>query len=259
MVTMVRMIAVNRGRNLPELVATSLRDAIADGSLPSSGKLPSEPALAAMLGVSRATLREAITLLEAEGLVDRRHGSGTFLLPSAGLKNNMNVNFGITDVIESAGRVPGSVNVAVRLGTGPARALRALGLPQAAQVITLTRTRTADGTPVADVTDVLPVQRLAEVGVEADDMVAIVTETESMQRALDKIGLVIHHGIAEISPATATDVQARRLQIKRNALLLRISQVDYLSEGEPVVFSDEFHLADAFSVTVYRKGGGRGN
>ena len=106
MVTMVRMIAVNRGRNLPELVATSLRDAIADGSLPSSGKLPSEPALAAMLGVSRATLREAITLLEAEGLVDRRHGSGTYLLPSAGLKNNMNVNFGITDVIESAGRAP---------------------------------------------------------------------------------------------------------------------------------------------------------
>ena len=90
-------------------------------------------------------------------------------------------------------------------------------------------------------------------------MVAIVTETESMQRALDKIGLVIHHGIAEISPATATDAQARRLQIKRNALLLRISQVDYLSEGEPVVFSDEFHLADAFSVTIYRKGGGRGN
>jgi GntR family transcriptional regulator len=256
---MVRMIAVTRGRNLPELVANSLRSAIADGTLPSSGKLPSEPQLAAMLGVSRATLREAITLLESEGLVDRRHGSGTYLLPSAGLKNNMNVNFGITDVIESAGRRPGSVNVSVNLGRGPARALRALGLPQTSQVITLTRTRTADGTPVADVTDVLPVARLTEAGIAADEMAAIVTETESMQRALDKIGLVIHHGIAEISPATATDAQARRLQIKRNALLLRISQVDYLSEGEAVVFSDEYHLADAFSISVYRKGGGRGN
>jgi GntR family transcriptional regulator len=171
----------------------------------------------------------------------------------------MNVNFGMTDVIESAGRQPGSINVAVNLGRGPARALRALGLPQTSQVFTLTRTRTADGTPVADVTDVLPVARVAEAGIAADEMAAIITETESMQRALDKIGLVIHHGIAEISPAAATDAQARRLQIKRNALLLRISQVDYLSEGEAVVFSDEYHLADAFSVTVYRKGGGRGN
>jgi GntR family transcriptional regulator len=258
-VTMVRKIAVARGRNLPELVANSVREAIADGTLPATGKLPAEPQLAAMLGVSRATLREAITLLESEGLVDRRHGSGTYLLPSAGLKNNMNVNFGITDVIESAGRQPGSVNVSVRLGRGSARALRALGLPQSSDVITLTRTRTADGTPVADVTDVLPVVRLTELGIAPDEMAAVVTKTESMQRALDKIGLVIHHGIAEITPAMATDSQARRLQIKRNSLLLRISQVDYLPEGEPVVFSDEYHLADAFSVTVYRKGGGRSN
>jgi len=40
---------------------------------------------------------------------------------------------------------------------------------------------------------------------------------------------------------------------------LRISQVDYLSDGDAIVFSDEYHVADAFSVTVYRKGGGRGN
>lgn len=253
------MIAVNRGRNLPEIVTASLRDAIADGRLPSSGKLPSEPQLAAMLGVSRATLREAIALLESEGLVDRRHGSGTFLLPSAGLKNNMNVNFGVTDVIESAGQRPGSVNVEVKRGSGPALALGALGLPPRSQVITLARTRTADGAPVADVIDVLPVARLTEMGIAADEMVALVAETESMQRALDKVGLVIHHGIAEISPAKATNVQATRLHVKREALLLRISQVDYLSEGEAIVFSDEYHVADAFSVTVYRKGSGRGN
>jgi len=78
-------------------------------------------------------------------------------------------------------------------------------------------------------------------------------------RALDKIGLVIHHGIAEMSPATATDEQARLLRIQRKALLLRISQVDYHSDGDAIVFSDEYHVADAFKVTVYRKGSGQGN
>jgi DNA-binding GntR family transcriptional regulator len=82
---MVRRIAVSRGQNLTELVAKSLRDGIADGSLPLDGKLPSEPQLAARLAVSRATVREAVTLLETEGILDRRHGSGTFVLPSAGL------------------------------------------------------------------------------------------------------------------------------------------------------------------------------
>ena len=256
---MVRRIAVSRGQNLTELVAKSLRDGIAAGSLPVDGKLPSEPQLAARLGVSRATVREAVTLLETEGILDRRHGSGTFVLPSAGLKNNMNMNFGVTDVIESAGQKPGSINVEIRQGSGSARALRALGLPPRSEVITLLRTRTADRTPVADVTDVVPVALLSEAGITVQEMTALVTQTESVYRALDKIGLVSHHGIAEMSPATATGEQARRLRIGRKALLLRISQVDYHSDGDAIVFSDEYHVADAFKVTVYRKGSGRGN
>jgi DNA-binding GntR family transcriptional regulator len=88
---------------------------------------------------------------------------------------------------------------------------RALGLPPRSVVITLIRTRIADGTPVADVTDVVPVALLSEAGITVQEMTALVTETESVYRALDKIGLVIHHGIAQMSPATATADQARRL------------------------------------------------
>jgi hypothetical protein len=92
---------------------------------------------------------------------------------------------------------------------GSARALRALGLPPRSEVITLIRTRTADGTPVVDVTDVVPIALLSEAGITVQEMTVLVTETEPVYRALDKIGLVIHHGIAEMSPATATDDQAR--------------------------------------------------
>jgi GntR family transcriptional regulator len=44
-------------------------------------RLPSEPNLARKLGVSRATLREAMRAFEAQGLILRRQGSGTFVLP----------------------------------------------------------------------------------------------------------------------------------------------------------------------------------
>ena len=44
------------------------------------GKLPSEPELALKLGVSRATLREAMRAFEEQGLIRRRQGVGTFVV-----------------------------------------------------------------------------------------------------------------------------------------------------------------------------------
>jgi GntR family transcriptional regulator len=46
-------------------------------------KLLSEPKLAKKLGVSRATLREAMRIFETQGLIHRRQGVGTFVVPPA--------------------------------------------------------------------------------------------------------------------------------------------------------------------------------
>ena len=48
-------------------------------SLPAETRLPSEPALAKQLGVSRATLREAMRSFEGQGMIRRRQGVGTFV------------------------------------------------------------------------------------------------------------------------------------------------------------------------------------
>ena len=52
-------------------------------STPAGQKLQSEPELAASLGVSRATLREAMRSFEGQGLIRRRQGVGTFVLDQA--------------------------------------------------------------------------------------------------------------------------------------------------------------------------------
>ncbi len=62
------------------LAAAALRGAILRGDHAVGSKLPGERELSAQLGVSRATLRAAITRLQGEGLLRAVHGSGTLVL-----------------------------------------------------------------------------------------------------------------------------------------------------------------------------------
>jgi len=64
---------------IKERVAGQLRSLIEAGSLQAGDQLPSERELAEQLGVSRSTVREAVQFLGALGLVEIRHGSGTFV------------------------------------------------------------------------------------------------------------------------------------------------------------------------------------
>jgi len=57
-----------------ELVAEKLRSLIVTGEVPPGAGLPSEKELVAQLGVSRATFREALRMLESEGLIATRPG-----------------------------------------------------------------------------------------------------------------------------------------------------------------------------------------
>jgi DNA-binding FadR family transcriptional regulator len=64
---------------LKEQVLRQLRRLIDEGELGPGAQLPGERELADRLGVSRGTVREAVQFLQALGLVEIRHGSGTFV------------------------------------------------------------------------------------------------------------------------------------------------------------------------------------
>ncbi len=68
-----------RRPNLAEQIAGDLAARISGGELEIGQKLPTEFALSRSMGVSRAVIREAISRLKQEGLVDARQGSGAFV------------------------------------------------------------------------------------------------------------------------------------------------------------------------------------
>jgi GntR family transcriptional regulator len=99
-------------KTLTAVAQHELRQAITGGTYRPGSQLPTEAELCEMLGVSRTVVREALRVLEDDGLVARRHGVGTFVRNHPILKN-LNFNFGITEMIESAGLKSGTSHLGI--------------------------------------------------------------------------------------------------------------------------------------------------
>src|ERR671924_2326155 len=114
-------------KTLTEIAQQELRQAITRGAYQPGSKLPTEAELCEMLGVSRTVVREALRVLEDDGLVARRHGIGIFVRNHPILKN-LNFNFGITEMIESAGLKSGTSHLAIRSETADQEKAEQLGV-----------------------------------------------------------------------------------------------------------------------------------
>ena len=220
---------------------------------PPGSQLPPEPELAVELGISRATLREALRSLEDEGLVRRTRGAGTFVADRPRVANNLDANFGVTDAIRSSGMQPGTLQGSVRVEAASADEAERLDLEPGEDVVIVDRVRTADGRPVVLSRDILAAALTGE-----DPSLLNRLERTSVYEVLERdLGVAIHHGLATFCPTRADGHLASRLEVPKGTLLLYIRQVDFDGQGRPVVSSHEHHLADAFEFSVVRRGPGR--
>lgn len=85
-----------RPRSLAQEVVDDLTGQIRDGALRQGDKLPTESELMQLQGVSRTVVREAISRLQAAGVVETRHGIGSFVL---GLPNEQSFHIDPTDLV----------------------------------------------------------------------------------------------------------------------------------------------------------------
>ena len=236
-------------RSLRHSLAQELRARIRAGEWRPGERIPSEPELARQETVSRSSMRAAITMLEEEGYVSRRHGSGTYVTHRPALPNELGRNFGVSRMIASEGLQPGTLEESSGTEPAPRAVAEILGIEEGERVSALRRVRTADGRPVVDVTDWCRVDHLAP-----EDLPTV----GSIYAALAERGLAVDHGVAHLTPRNADGEVAERLGVPSGTLLLTIDQVDRTADGIAVLVSREHHLADAFTFTLLRRGPGDG-
>ena len=236
-------------KTLTEIAEQELRQAIARGTFRPGSQLPTEVELCQMLGVSRTVVREALRVLEDDGLVARRHGVGTFVRDHPILKN-LNLNFGTTEMIESAGMTSDTSHLAVRWESADQEAADQLRVLPGTPLLTIERVRTADGRPV-----VYSLDMLSESLLQRSDFDPQVLLGNSLYNLIQTtLGQVIEYGIARLLPVMAPDAVAEKLSLPPNALTLYIVQTDYSPNDEPLLYSREYHLRDAFDFIVWRRG-----
>src|SRR3990170_485722 len=205
---------VNRDRRpLRDVVREELHQLIRAGRFAPGDKLPAEPELARMLSVSRGTLREAVRALEMEGLLSHRRGVGTFLVTAPLLRNGLDINFGVTQLIESVGLRPGTHWQDVREQPAGKLAADRLGIALRDPTIAIERVRTADGRRVVHSLDVIP-RAIARGRPEF-------ARDESVYACLrDECGQAVQYGVARLTPVAADKRVAALLGVKQGTLLM---------------------------------------
>ena len=132
---------------------------VKNGVYAENDKLPSEYQLAKQLGVSRATLREALRALEEDNIVTRRHGVGTFVNPMPTFSSGIEELNSVTHMIKQSGKVPGSQYISADIVEATDKD-RERFTSSIDHLIQIERVRTADDIPVVFCIDKVPADYL---------------------------------------------------------------------------------------------------
>ncbi len=140
-----------------EQIAEILEKKIQNGEWQIDQKIPGELELAKEYHVGRSTIRETLNILQQKGIIDKRHGSGTYVKENKKkMENPLLTLSSIGQMIENAGYEAGSVFYGISHETPDLVMAEKLGLDAKEKIVVMNRERTANGVPVVFSYNVFP-------------------------------------------------------------------------------------------------------
>jgi GntR family transcriptional regulator len=212
-------------------------------------QLPSEADLAAQLGISRPTLREALLYLEQEGVIVRKHGVGTFVAPGYGHRLESGLER-LESILSSAARqgmatqmrglsveqMPADEELAERLGVAPDTPLTCVR-----RAIVVKRR------PAAYLVDYSPVTVLPPEAIGASFGGSV------LDLLVQQNGIRVCESLAEIIAINADVLLAEQLEVEPGQALLLLAETLFTDDHTPIEFSRNYFLPDLFRFHVLRR------
>ncbi|MCL4490203.1 MAG: GntR family transcriptional regulator [Chloroflexi bacterium] len=221
-----------------------------------NGALPSEAELSQRFDVSRATIREALSLLEQRGTVIRRHGVGTFVAPTPRIDTGL-------EELESLETLARRIGLETRMGNptieergaGPGEA-ECLQVPPGTPVLSIARVILTTERP----TERRPAERA--IAYLVDIVPTSVLRREDLDRTFrgSVLDLFIHrgdlalsHSRTDISIQAADETIARALNLQEGEPLHKLEAQLYTRDGRIVDYSTSYFVPGYFHFHVIRR------
>lgn len=221
-----------------------LRGEIANGEHADRAALPGEQRLAEIFGVSRVTVRRALDALAADGLIERRAGSGTVVrLPSA-RPEQITADFTtLMPQLVEMGRSTTARLLSFSYSAAPEPVRRAMNMEPGARVQIATRVRLAEGRPFSHLTTYVP-----------EDIAANYSEgdlaTTPLFQLLERSGVKIEEAHQSVSATLAAPDVAEALDVAVGSALMSLRRVVRDASGRGVEYLSALYRPDMFRLDM---------
>lgn len=206
--------------------------------------LPSERVLSERYGLSRTTVRLALSELERLGLVVRQHGRGTFVADRSTQATNLMQSYSFTEHMRSLGRVPETTILEFSEIDADKNLAEHMGVRLGDRLFKLKRLRSADGTPMMVEVSYLPVRKFLTLKRNVLDSMPL----------YDIVEKVYHEKIRaaeeEFYASVARPADAHLLDIAESAPVLDLERVTYNADNEVIEYTLSVARADQFKYRV---------
>lgn len=216
---------------------------------PAGQRLPSEPNLAKQLGVSRATLREAMRSFETQGLIRRRQGAGTFVVGKMQVMDSgLEVLESLETIAKRLGLVVSISDLSIEATAADEELAKMLDVPVGENLTRVCRVVHTDDRPVAYLVDILP-----ETILRANDLPA--DFHGSVLDFLQGRGDALKTSRANVSAIGATAEVAKAIEIQRGDVLLHFYSQLFDTSGKVVDYSLSYFIPGYFHFHIVRRVG----
>jgi len=236
-----------RSPSLTEQIKLHIKQQIVDGEFEGE-RIPSEPELANNLGVSRTTVRDALSRLESEGAVVRKQGMGTFInRPGLQIRSRLEEIWSYESVLEAHGYTP-SIHVLnmVEKEAGPEIAEK-LTIDEDDPVLEIEKLFAEDSTPVILTYNTLPVNDLTKAYDETACKLPIYEFLEDYSQQQ------LSYYLSDIAPVSASKVISEKLDISENTAVLSLREVGYDTNNKPLIRAVSYFRDDLIRFRLIRR------